>query len=114
MGKQIIPEERGKMADKNSEKERTAIKKTGNNGKKRPEQAERNSSLCPVSKLCGGCQYLDMPYEGQLKLKQQQMQKLLGSFCKVYPIVGMENPFHYRNKVHAVFGWRKGEVISGV
>ena len=102
------------MTDKNSAKERTAIKRTGNSRKKEPEQAERNSSLCPVSKLCGGCQYLDMPYERQLKLKQQQMQKLLGSFCKVYPIAGMENPFHYRNKVHAVFGWKKGEVVSGV
>ena len=102
------------MTDKNSAKERTAIKRTGNNRKKEPEQAERNSSLCPVSKLCGGCQYLDMPYERQLKLKQQQMQKLLGSFCKVDPIAGMENPFHYRNKVHAVFGWKKGEVVSGV
>ena len=42
------------------------------------------------------------------------MQALLGRFCKVYPIKGMDNPFHYRNKVHAVFGHRKGEIISGV
>ncbi len=101
------------MADKyggkksaGSKKEETAEESQG----KRPGK----SSLCPVSKQCGGCQYLDMPYKEQLKLKQQQMQKLLGSFGKVYPIVGMENPFHYRNKVHAVFGWRKGEPISGV
>ena len=93
------------MADKyggkksaGSKKEETAEESQG----KRPGK----SSLCPVSKQCGGCQYLDMPYKEQLKLKQQQMQKLLGSFGKVYPIVGMENPFHYRNKVHAVFGWR--------
>ncbi|MCI9105986.1 MAG: 23S rRNA (uracil(1939)-C(5))-methyltransferase RlmD [Lachnospiraceae bacterium] len=78
--------------------------------RKRPEKR----SLCPVSKQCGGCQYLDMPYQEQLKLKQRQVQQLLGTFGKVYPIVGMENPFHYRNKVHAVFGWKKGEPISGV
>ena len=76
--------------------------------------AEKKKSLCPVFKQCGGCQYLDMPYEEQLKKKQTQMQKLLGKYCKVHPIVGMENPFHYRNKVHAVFGHRKGEVVSGV
>lgn len=74
----------------------------------------RQSSLCAVSRRCGGCQYLDKPYEEQLKMKQSRMQKLLGSYCKVYPIIGMENPFHYRNKVHAVFGHRKGEIISGV
>lgn len=76
--------------------------------------AGRKKSLCPVSRRCGGCQHLDVPYEEQLKHKQMQMQKLLGQFCKVYPIKGMENPFHYRNKVHAVFGFRKGETISGV
>lgn len=102
------------MADKSSAEKRAAGRKNGNNRNKKPGQAERKDSLCPVSKLCGGCQYLDMPYEEQLRLKQQQMQKLLGSFCKVYPIVGMKDPFHYRNKVHAVFGRKKGEVVSGV
>lgn len=76
--------------------------------------AGKKDSMCPVFKQCGSCQYLDMPYAEQLKLKQSKMQKLLGSFGKVHPIIGMENPYHYRNKVHAVFGHRKGEVISGV
>lgn len=83
---------------------------------KRGGKAEgpKKASLCPVSHQCGGCQYLDMPYEQQLRMKQERLQKLLGKFCRVYPIIGMDNPFHYRNKVHAVFGYRKGEVISGV
>ncbi len=50
----------------------------------------RKNSLCPVSRRCGGCQYLDIPYEEQLKKKQAQMQALLGRFCKVYPIKGMD------------------------
>ena len=75
---------------------------------------KRKNSICMVSELCGGCQYLHLSYEEQLKLKQKQLQKLLGRFCKVYPITGMEHPFHYRNKVHAVFGYEKGRVISGV
>lgn len=74
----------------------------------------RKKSRCPVFKQCGGCQYLDMPYEEQLKKKQAQLQQLLGKYCKVYQICGMENPDHYRNKVHAVFGHRKGEPVSGV
>lgn len=77
-------------------------------------EGAKKRSLCPVSKKCGCCQYIDMPYSEQLKRKQREMQTLLGKFCRVYPITGMKDPFHYRNKVHAVFGCRKGEVISGV
>ncbi|MCD8364315.1 MAG: 23S rRNA (uracil(1939)-C(5))-methyltransferase RlmD [Clostridiales bacterium] len=70
---------------------------------------------CPVSKKCGGCQYQDISYKKQLMIKQEQVRKLLKPFCRVYPVVGMENPYHYRNKVHAVFGRRpNGEIVSGV
>ena len=70
---------------------------------------------CPNFKKCGGCQYLDIPYEKQLEKKQRELAALLKPFCKVNPIVGMEHPFHYRNKVHAVMARdRKGNVISGV
>ena len=70
---------------------------------------------CPYSKKCGGCHYLDLPYEEQLKIKQKQVSKLLSDFCKVNTIIGMEYPYHYRNKVQAVFGRdAKGNIISGV
>ncbi len=75
--------------------------------------AKSNKLSCPVFKQCGACQYLDMPYEEQLQLKQKEMQKLLGKFCKVHPVVGAESPYHYRNKAQAVFGHRKGEPVSG-
>ncbi len=90
--------------------------RTENMRKEKPERSvkKKPKSRCPVFKECGGCQYLDMPYEEQLKIKQAEIQKLLNKFCKVYPIHGMENPDHYRNKVHAVFGHRKGEPVSGV
>ena len=43
------------------------------------------------------------------------MKKLLGGYAKVSPIIGMDEPYHYRNKVHAVFGrLRNGTVVSGV
>ena len=48
-----------------------------------------------------------MPYEKQLKEKQAYVQKQVGSFCKVLPILGMDEPYHYRNKVHAVFDIEK-------
>lgn len=74
----------------------------------------QKNSLCPVQKKCGGCQLLEVPYGEQLRQKQQQVEKLIRPYCKVERIIGMEEPLHYRNKVHAVFGHRKdGTVISG-
>ena len=72
-------------------------------------------SLCPVYRKCGGCSYLHMSYEQQLREKQRQLQELLGGFGKLQPIIGMKNPWHYRNKVHAVFSHdKKGNPISGI
>ncbi len=73
------------------------------------------SKSCPYTSKCGGCDYQGVPYEKQLTMKQKEMEKLLGGFAKVNPIIGMENPLYYRNKVHAVFDRdRKGNIISGV
>ncbi len=74
-----------------------------------------NYKSCPVHKKCGGCQLQNMTYQKQLEYKQNKVEHLLKRFCKVEPIIGMENPYHYRNKVQAAF-WtdRKGKIISGV
>lgn len=69
---------------------------------------------CKVAKKCGSCQYQGVPYAEQLKMKQKEEEKLLKKFGKVEPIIGMKNPYHYRNKVHAAFDRdRKGNIISG-
>ena len=74
----------------------------------------KNITICPYAKKCGGCQYQGMDYAAQLKKKQKEMNKLLKDFGKPEPIIGMKDPLHYRNKVHAVFGrTRKGEIVSG-
>lgn len=79
------------------------------------ERGDKRQSLCPVSKKCGGCQFVDMPYTEQLKKKQKQAEQLLKEFGKVMPIIGMEEPAHYRNKVHAVFDFQKGRgIVSGI
>ncbi len=71
--------------------------------------------ICSVSRKCGGCQLMNMTYPEQLKFKQAKIVRLLGSFHRVNAIIGMQNPFHYRNKVQAAFGrTRSGEIISGV
>ena len=75
---------------------------------------EEKLKKCTVSKKCGSCQYQGISYKEQLAVKQKKMNKLLKKFANVKPIIGMENPFYYRNKVHAVFDRdRKGNIICG-
>ena len=76
---------------------------------------EQKENVCSVAKKCGGCRYQGVSYQEQLRRKQRITEGLLKKFGKVEPIIGMEDPFHYRNKVHAVFGHKKdGTVISGI
>lgn len=73
------------------------------------------SKSCPVAKKCSGCQLSNLNYTQQLEYKQKDVEKLLGQFGVVKPIVAMENPYNYRNKVQAVFrSDRNGRIISGV
>lgn len=75
---------------------------------------EEKVTKCSVSKKCGSCQYQGIPYKEQLAAKQKRMKKLLGKFANVKPIIGMDDPFYYRNKVHAVFDRdKKGNIICG-
>ncbi len=74
-----------------------------------------NPDACPHASKCGGCQLQNMTYERQLRWKQARAEILLKKFGRVSKIVGMESPYHYRNKVQAAFGRTKsGEIISGV
>ena len=78
------------------------------------KKVKKQDSVCTVAKKCGGCVYQGMPYKEQLKRKQKQEEQLLKKFCKVSPIIGMKDPYYYRNKVHAVFDRdRRGNIISG-
>lgn len=69
---------------------------------------------CPHRKKCGACQIQNLPYDRQLSFKQVKVIKLLGKHHRVAEIIGMKNPFNYRNKVQAAFGKRGGQIISGV
>jgi len=62
---------------------------------------------CPIARTCGGCQIQALDYEKQLEFKQKKVRENLvriGGFTPdkidsvMYPIVGMEDPWHYRNK----------------
>ena len=90
-------------------------KVSGKNTSEKMITKKQNADMCQYAKKCGGCDYQGLSYEKQLKEKQEYVRKNVGKFCKVLPIIGMEHPYHYRNKVHAVFDIAKGgSVISGV
>ena len=57
---------------------------------------------CPAFGRCGGCQQLDVPYADQLAAKQREIEELfapLAPAAAFAPILGMDDPFCYRNKV---------------
>ena len=111
---------KNKDSKKDAGKHKEHVKKSGKvdgyrDDFKVKEEDKKPKSRCPYSKKCGGCQLIDVPYEQQINRKQQKLQELLGEFGKLEPIIGMENPDHYRNKVHAVFGLdHKHRPIAGV
>ena len=74
---------------------------------------------CATYKRCGGCNLRHIKYEETLKIKQNNVQSLVNKSLKekleVEKTVGMENPFHYRNKAQYPVGLNKqGEPIIGV
>ena len=77
--------------------------------------AKASDRRCPVSSKCGGCQWIDRPYDEQLRAKETRFRKLMEPFCRPERIIGMEQPVHYRNKVHAAFGEdRRHGIVSGI
>lgn len=64
---------------------------------------DRVAPVCPAAAPCGGCQLQAMSYEAQLKFKENKVKNHLeriGGFtdAQVRSVIGMEDPFHYRNK----------------
>ena len=79
----------------------------------------RQDSDCSTYKRCGGCNLRHIKYEQTLKIKQNAVRSLVNKALKnkieVQETVGMENPFHYRNKAQYPFGVNKdGEPVIGV
>ena len=80
---------------------------------------DRVEPLCPVARQCGGCQIQAMSYEAQLAFKTRKVEsnlKRIGKFEEIpmESIIGMEDPFHYRNKGQFPFGKnRDGKIITG-
>ena len=65
-----------------------------------------HNSPCAVDALCGGCTDIAVLYDQQLQQKDAAIHVLfapvLGT-AQLLPIMGMEDPFHYRNKIISPF-----------
>lgn len=81
---------------------------------KNSEKVQSQQMICPVAKKCGGCSYIGMDYAATLEEKQNIVNKLMKRYGTVEKIIGMKEPWYYRNKVHAAFGRLKnGTIVSG-
>lgn len=83
------------------------------------EGTDRIEPPCPAAKQCGGCQIQAMSYEAQLRFKENKVRNNLVRIGKfenppMEPIIGMQEPFRYRNKAQFPIGMdREGRLIAG-
>ena len=79
----------------------------------------RVTPRCPSARQCGGCQLQAMSYEEQLRFKENKVRNNLshiGGLTEIpmEPIIGMDEPWRYRNKAQFPFGKDKdGRIITG-
>ena len=72
---------------------------------------------CPAYPKCGGCDGRHMSYEATLEAKRQKVQgcfqRIAHMDLSVPPVLGMDDPFHYRNKTSFPVGGAKDDPILG-
>ncbi|MBC5585602.1 23S rRNA (uracil(1939)-C(5))-methyltransferase RlmD [Eggerthella sp. NSJ-70] len=72
------------------------------------------ASACPVERECGACQHIGVPYAKQLAGKDARVAALFADVADpaaLRPIIGMDEPYHYRNKV--VSPYAPGRKLQG-
>ena len=82
------------------------------------ESPQRVKPQCAFYEKCGGCQLQHLNYEGQLSVKRQQVKDAIERIghitgCEVLPVLGMENPWHYRNKMQFPAAKTEGKIQIG-
>jgi 23S rRNA (uracil1939-C5)-methyltransferase len=82
------------------------------------QSPDRVAPLCPIYKQCGGCQLQHLSYEGQLRAKQKHVKEVMARIGKlenviVHPVIGMKDPWRYRNKAQVPVGEREGGLVAG-
>ena len=79
----------------------------------------RVEPVCPSARQCGGCQLQAVSYEEQKVFKEKKLRghlERIGGFhdLPMEPLIGMDEPYHYRNKAQFPVGRNKeGRIITG-
>ena len=80
---------------------------------------DRIEPVCPVARQCVGCQIQEMDYQAQLRFKQELVKNNIErighiSDYQMMPVIGMDEPFNYRNKAQYPVGMDKdGNIVMG-
>ena len=85
------------------------------------DAAHWNEKVCPHFEVCGGCLYQSIPYEEQLKIKEEQVRSLIDGVCnnpdyEFQGIKGSPLAEGYRNKMEFSFGdeYKDGPLALGM
>lgn len=78
----------------------------------------RQEPPCPIYNQCGGCQLQHLDYQGQLLAKEKQVRDAMMRIGKlgdvtIHPVVGMDEPWFYRNKSQVPVGKGEGGLVAG-
>lgn len=80
---------------------------------------QRKEPPCPIYYKCGGCQIQHMTYEAQLQAKEEIVRESFQRYAKletllIRPIIGMDNPWGYRNKAQLQVGREGKDIVAGL
>ncbi|NTZ19130.1 23S rRNA (uracil(1939)-C(5))-methyltransferase RlmD [Paenibacillus sp. JMULE4] len=80
---------------------------------------DRRKPPCPVYETCGGCQLQHMTYEAQLRAKEELVRESFQRYAGLHelpmrPILGMSDPWGYRNKAQLQTGREGEKMITGL
>ena len=80
--------------------------------------SDRTEPKCAIYHSCGGCQLQHMSYDGQLRVKRQQVVDAVQRIgkqtkVKIHPTIGAVQPWNYRNKMQFPIGLSKGKLTIG-
>lgn len=77
---------------------------------------QRVEPKCDKAGICGGCALMHLAPDAQLEYKEKQLKHLFQDVdpaIQVLPVLGMEDPYYYRNKAQFPVGIQNGKVVGG-
>ena len=78
---------------------------------------DRINVKCNSYMKCGSCKLLHLKYDKQLEFKKNNIKeyfKKIGVNTKINDVIGMNEPFNYRNKVIASISYNNKKIVYGM